>query len=100
IRDFHVTGVQTCALPISPIVEHARRVLVTTGGGDVGALTPRVLNELNAIPEPRLRIRAIVGPLMPEQIRRAARIAAADSPHLVRSEERRVGQQWSRRMAL
>jgi UDP-2,4-diacetamido-2,4,6-trideoxy-beta-L-altropyranose hydrolase len=66
-----------------PIAEQARRVLVTTGGGDVGALTPRILDEFNATPEPRLQVRAVLGPLMPEPIRRAARTAAADSPHAV-----------------
>src|SRR5690606_40072457 len=36
IRDFHVTGVQTCALPIS-----ARHVQLGTQGGGQGAAGPR-----------------------------------------------------------
>lgn len=67
----------------------ALRVLITTGGGDVGALTPRILGELNTDAEPRLQIRAILGPLMSEPIRRAARTAAANSPHVVELVEGR-----------
>src|SRR5690606_41001002 len=38
IRDFHVTGVQTCALPISDDVE--RRLLATRGDGPVSGGVP------------------------------------------------------------
>lgn len=72
------------------IADPALRVLITTGGGDVGALTPRILNELNASAEPRLHIRAITGPLMPEATRRTARTAATNSPHDVELIEGRL----------
>jgi spore coat polysaccharide biosynthesis predicted glycosyltransferase SpsG len=72
-----------------PIAQQARKILITTGGGDVGGLTPRILNEFNAISEARLQVRAVLGPLMPERIRHAARKAAANSPHVVELVEDR-----------
>jgi spore coat polysaccharide biosynthesis predicted glycosyltransferase SpsG len=69
--------------------EHATRVLVTTGGGDVGALGPRIIGELSAGPEPRFDIRVIVGPLVSSDTRRATREAATASPHRVEIYEDR-----------
>src|SRR5690606_19899551 len=46
IRDFHVTGVQTCALPILQTRQYVRRVLV--GGTMLVALTAAVLSTANA----------------------------------------------------
>jgi spore coat polysaccharide biosynthesis predicted glycosyltransferase SpsG len=79
--------------------EHATRVLITTGGGDVGALGPRIIRELSAGPEPRFDIRVIVGPLVSSDTRRATREAAAASPHRVEIYEDRndlmTDMQWS-----
>lgn len=60
-----------------------KRILITTGGGDVGALGPRILQELNSAPEPHFDIRVIVGPLVPSETLRATRAEAATSPHRV-----------------
>lgn len=71
------------------IGERARRILVTTGGADVGAIGPRALRELNAISNAHFEIRTIVGPLVPEAIRLATRKAGAESPHRVEIYEDR-----------
>src|SRR5690606_40741982 len=80
IRDFHVTGVQTCALPIS-------------GGGFIGGLTMGMSFVLlglirgwsvlqKELPVPPLRM-AGLGVLIA--------IASGVAPMFARSEERRVG---------
>lgn len=79
--------------------EPMHRVLVTTGGGDVGALGPRIIRELSAEAEPHFDIRIIVGPLVNSDTRRATRAAAAESPHRVEIYEDRndlmADMQWS-----
>src|SRR5690606_40826450 len=82
IRDFHVTGVQTCALPIYP----ARGVHLDLGH--------------------RLRVRRgtrLPGVTVPTGGDEVARIVAATEGHREnvvdredRSEERRVGKAWGR----
>src|SRR5205823_8204451 len=95
IRDKLVTGVQTCALPISysdkdfqPRQRCKRRlrriqaepkVLVAVGGVEIGGLVPV-----------RIPARA--------DLRAALVFAQADRRH-VRSEERRVGKEWRMRWA-
>src|SRR5690625_6636654 len=71
IRDGHVTGVQTCALPISG----------TAGAADRDAHCGPGARRPGTGPDPRRRFR--VG-------RPGARRAPADR----RSEERRVGKEW------
>src|SRR5436309_7435980 len=52
IRDFHVTGVQTCALPISPsvtrrlITDFARQPHAGPPPASLSALTPRETEEI------------------------------------------------------
>src|SRR6266446_7778193 len=46
IRDYKVTGVQTCALPISP----GKRLAILTNGGGIGVLAIDRLVELGGIP--------------------------------------------------
>src|SRR5690606_39601897 len=89
IRDFHVTGVQTCALPISQHTpglqrrtRRIRRILL------VGSLP--CLAEENHEPEQPVdaaRPRRAVAPLYPDE---GSRTPAADPD---RSEERRVGKE-------
>src|SRR5690606_40343551 len=89
IRDFHVTGVQTCALPISRVggVRPARhspegshvteRILLTGAGGRIGTLLrPRMTRPGRVL---RLHDRR---PLEP-----------GPGVEVVRSEERRVGKE-------
>src|SRR5690606_41141297 len=75
IRDFHVTGVQTCALPI-------------WGRGRLPAI--RRLGGINEGPHPRLE---------PTISRRSGRLPARRFrlPGESRSEERRVGKEWRSR---
>src|SRR5690606_40957780 len=51
IRDFHVTGVQTCALPIYPALLGGRRVMTDAAAGDQHVLADR---EPPAAAEPRV----------------------------------------------
>src|SRR5690606_40380941 len=82
IRDFHVTGVQTCALPIS-------RYLVTPG------LRPRVSEEAA-----RLGVPTVLGALTPTEVAdaidfgaAAVKVFPASRMGPSRSEERRVGRE-------
>lgn len=70
------------------LAPEAKRFLITTGGGDVGALGPRAIRELNAAVS-RFDIRVIVGPLVPRETRLATRRAAAESPHQINVYEDR-----------
>src|SRR5690606_40551766 len=90
IRDFHVTGVQTCALPIWPMATAAvrartriRRLL--TGVGDASGLGTLARERVGAEAH-------VVGD---------ARGAHDEAGLLVelRSEERRVGKEWRARWA-
>lgn len=77
----------------------AHRLLITTGGGDVGALGPRILQELNAAREPHFDIRVIVGPLVSTETKRATEKAASAGPHNVEIYDNRNGltadMQWA-----
>src|SRR5690606_39381561 len=83
IRDFHVTGVQTCALPILPAVARTR-VGSSSGAGPEGATGAEVTVSVNAGRDPR----------------RAQRVRDAVAALLERSEERRVGKECTDRCAL
>src|SRR5690606_40981029 len=83
IRVFHVTGVQTCALPISPPCGPAR--------------SPPVEGQPKPCESALFSIQATQGTAEPGPRAAAARFpAAAESPPPPgsRSEERRVGKEW------
>src|SRR5690606_40694065 len=84
IRDFHVTGVQTCALPISPGPEAA--VLETRGRFRVVTVVAgaAVLRDAQGMATPASRGDTLLVPACQERVRIEA------SPD-ARSEERRVG---------
>src|SRR5690606_39311654 len=93
IRDFHVTGVQTCALPIFVTPPDARRI------------APLIQPELDKIPFRKgFNYGAMVG-LDPDEVRERGEAVLGDAPvpvaQLRRSEERRVGKEsrprWSPR---
>src|SRR5690606_40111839 len=81
IRDFHVTGVQTCALPIYE----------AGGSGDIKsilAITARTHDvERIIVGEVRLY------PHLEERIAEAEDLIYRDAAHQERSEERRVGKE-------
>lgn len=71
------------------VPEKARRLLVTTGGSDVGALSPRIVQELNAEDGPVFDIRLIVGPLVSSRIRADIAAAVVKTRHTVQVIEGR-----------
>src|SRR5690606_40015913 len=84
IRDFHVTGVQTCALPISSYSRAARAMMsrwpLVMGSNDPGQTTRRKT--------PPLHERSIPGGATVPN----GRFTVTTDP-LLRSEERRVGKE-------
>src|SRR5690606_40774495 len=89
IRDFHVTGVQTCALPISHVFAAGLCVLQALGvlRTDTEALADALDREAErAHPGHEL----LVNPAKSMAMRMADR-------SVLRSEERRVGKEWRSR---
>src|SRR5690606_39986393 len=86
IRDFHVTGVQTCALPIfKSVVTPATTTTTTTT-----AATPVI----------RQRTKIVVVSSAAEAAALAALAPDGHSNHFFRSEERRVGKECRARLWL
>src|SRR5690606_40465789 len=77
IRDFHVTGVQTCALPI---FDRRRRVAAALAAHDA-------VDHHHADP------RNVAQPDALQQVAPRGVLGAVEE-HEVRSEERRVGKEW------
>src|SRR5690606_40372737 len=75
IRDFHVTGVQTCALPICTPGLGLQLLGVTTGDP--------LLAGVGGEPDPVAR-----------EVDRAGEALAQAAERVDRSEERRVGKEW------
>src|SRR5690606_40039338 len=97
IRDFHVTGVQTCALPISTTILHTCRTVVQSGGrvfyGDAeGTLTYKYIRSI--VPEADEDNFVVFSPPSLNALFDSA-VAAIESD--LRSEERRVGKEWKSR---
>src|SRR5690606_40997267 len=96
IRDFHVTGVQTCALPISRAVEvgaaagleHGRGAAGGARAGDGGGAR-------------RAAVRVAARLARSDALRQGRAAAARVDRRLerLRSEERRVGKAWRTRGA-
>src|SRR5690606_41076796 len=87
IRDFHVTGVQTCALPI--LIHIDRAFLRAAQEVQAGTYRPHVESEtvksgvIECVLNPRL------AELVGEQMAAKCRTVVEE-----RSEERRVGKEW------
>src|SRR5207249_6922803 len=84
IRDRNVTGVQTCALPISPLEDRCLRI----------ARRLKRWNRLQTTNRAQLKIALLIYCFPPNKgnIGTAADLDVFAS--LVRSEERRVGKEW------
>src|SRR5690606_39519089 len=93
-RDFHVTGVQTCALPISAGVGHLVVVVEEVDEGGPGQVERRraAILALPGVPltlvqpAPARGADQLLGP--PARLRQVGLVAAGE-----RSEERRVGRE-------
>src|SRR5699024_11287040 len=87
IRDRNVTGVQTCALPISPFVRGA------FAGAASGAIPTILVSTNPAAPLAALADIAILPDTGPEVLTGSTRLKAAKAPEMVRSEEHTSGLQ-------
>src|SRR5690606_39672942 len=83
IRVFHVTGVQTCALPISAQITSPRRWRVSSSSTNPSLPTDRIVPT---------HVELIGGP-----VRRSGPPMSRFSGRTARSEERRVGKEWRAR---
>src|SRR5690606_39424971 len=89
IRDFHVTGVQTCALPI--LVENTNDVMAIENTSQYRGLyhvLGGVISPMNGIGPGELKIESLLNRLNHGQSEVKELILA------LRSEERRVGKEW------
>src|SRR5690606_39320015 len=92
--DFHVTGVQTCALPISRAAPRTMAHVAAVAGVSTASVS-RVLNAPEKVsPELRARVEAAVEKLAYVRHGSARALAARRFQTIgaVRSEERRVGE--------
>src|SRR5690606_40142353 len=99
-RDFHVTGVQTCALPIFDALRAGdRRALDPAAAGAVRRAATHLARLVDRRrppaddPDEALAIALLAG--FPDRVARRRRPGAPD----LRSEERRVGRERSHRRA-
>jgi spore coat polysaccharide biosynthesis predicted glycosyltransferase SpsG len=76
---YYIAGRAWAAAAARPRVirDHVHRVLVTLGGSDPAALTPRVLAALETSPVLELDVRVVVGPCFQPSLREATVLAAA-----------------------
>src|SRR5207253_8713021 len=93
IRDGHVTGVQTCALPIS----EASSARSTRAVNRAAAPTPSASPQM---PDPAIVVTTAAGVTLriaqPSETNRFPALSRT-MPVMFRSEERRVGQEWKYR---
>src|SRR5690606_40255667 len=97
IRDFHVTGVQTCALPIYDVPLAGARVAVVGRGITVGRTLGLLLTR-KSVNATVILCHTGTRDLAAETRAADVVVAAAGVPHL-RSEERRVGKEGRSRGA-
>src|SRR5690606_40216808 len=86
IRDFHVTGVQTCALPIYLALASGHSRFAVIGAGVIGLTTALRLIETGADV-------AIYAAEFPAETRSARATGVWSPSSRIRSEERRVGKE-------
>lgn len=63
------------------IARQGRRVFVTTGGADIGAVAPLVIAALDSLQDSRFDVRVAIGPAVTAETVSATRDAAANSRH-------------------
>src|SRR5690606_41195202 len=98
IRDFHVTGVQTCALPISSgfaIHERSRNVFPLPAGAEISVTRAAPSSRSKSAGRATTPPLAAAEPLAGTDVVMSALCSHAGS----RSEERRVGKGWKVRAA-
>src|SRR5690606_40287009 len=95
-RDFHVTGVQTCALPIWAVDPGHALLLVGRRRGR-GLVARRVVLDVlgDLARAARAALRLLVLRRDPELADAEVGVLPHQHPRRRRSEERRVGQAWS-----
>src|SRR5207237_3552168 len=95
IRDSSVTGVQTCALPISHGLQPVGLALIPAAGKSTRMGRPKLALPLGG----RTVLEHVVAALRDAGVEHVLVVVGPHVPELVRSEERRVGkgsrQRWS-----
>src|SRR5690606_41066285 len=89
IRDFHVTGVQTCALPISPRTSASRRKIAWASAG---SCCWKVTGRFSTSTRPN-RLTCSYATTQPRFFDQCASRQLVRSRCAARSEERRVGKE-------
>src|SRR5690606_41120406 len=89
IRDFHVTGVQTCALPICRRPREQRRHLRASG------VRPPIPRRATPRDGAQLLRRAAYGRSAAAELPRTPQRHDRQRALAARSEERRVGKEWT-----
>src|SRR5690606_41197245 len=95
IRDFHVTGVQTCALPISSPSRKQKNIRIR-----IRSILTKPMRILRAVAAPKSASQRLAESALPSMNSRKSKLARAGMPAIQsRSEERRVGKEcrarWS-----
>src|SRR5690606_40925738 len=90
IRDFHVTGVQTCALPISPVGPRPSPTTATSSRASRAARLASTWFRRCALP--RVSTEERIGRFSPQRERPSQ--PYSPTALVTRSEERRVGKDW------
>src|SRR5690606_39992824 len=92
IRHFHVTGVQTCALPIFPIVGKAHIAYISNGSVVGLSKMNRIVDYYAKRPQVQERLTMQIVKELQEVLNTKDVACVIDAKHL-RSEERRVGEE-------
>src|SRR5690606_41088276 len=94
IRDFHVTGVQTCALPISTL-DSAQAGLSSENASQAAARNRRGVTRISrSANSPLAYASAPLRSAIVQRIEPSGDWAISSPRMIIRSEERRVGKEW------
>src|SRR5205807_4737595 len=98
-RDYKVTGVQTCALPIWEIMrEHANVKALLAQWNELSSARMQLADNRELANSTDADLAQMAKEEIPALEERVARLEREMQVALLRSEERRVGKEWGARM--